>query len=149
MNFSIKLSTCVSLTVFSFPAVLLHFIKEKKKKKKGDQAKWSDLISQQTADKSTPPSAKGPRGLGEWRCIAHFRPTTWQVPGSLGFVRSKRETKHHLWNRFLIDCCSHYRVEVLKLFTVYRKKHWMLGERDMKLMKLCRAKPFSSCAAGN
>lgn len=86
------------------------------------KVKWNDLISQQTADKSTPPSAEGPQGLGEWRCMACFGTTTWQVPGSMGFVRSKRETKHHLWNGILIDCCSHYQVEALKLFIAYGMK---------------------------
>lgn len=114
--------------------------------KKGDWAKWSDLISQQTADKSTPPSAEGPRGLGEWRCVARFRTTTWQVPGSVGFVRSKRETKHHLWNGILIDCCPHYRAGVLKLFRVCGKERsreagegerWG-GRRDKEFTKLHR-----------
>lgn len=81
---------------------LFSFTKTKKK------VKWNDLISQRTADKSTPPSAEGPQGLGERCCTARFSTTTWQVPGTMGFVRSKRETKHHLWNGILIDCCSHY-----------------------------------------
>lgn len=106
-----KVFMCVTLTVLSFP------VSQKQKK-----VKWNDLISQQTDDKSTPSSAEGPQGLGERCCTARFSTTTWQVPGSMGFVRSKCETKHHLWNGILIDCCSHYQVEVLKLFRVYGKK---------------------------
>lgn len=90
--------------------------------KKGDQAKWNDLISRQAADKSTPPSAEGPWGLGDWRWMLRFRTTTWQVPGSMGFVGSERETKHHLWNCNLIDCCSHYPVEFLKLLRAWTRK---------------------------
>lgn len=92
---------------------------EQEKTKNVDQAKWNDLISRQAADKSTPPSAEGPQGLGDWRWLPHFRTITWQVPGSMGFVGSKRETKHHLWNCNLIDCCSHYPVKFLKLLRAW------------------------------
>lgn len=104
-------------TLFSFSVVLFHPIK-----KNVDQAKWNDLISRQAADKSTPPSAKGPQGLGDWRWMPRFRIITWQVPGSMGFVGSKRETKHHLWNCNLIDCCSHYPVDFLKLLRAWARK---------------------------
>lgn len=46
--------------------------------------------------------------------MPRFRTTTWQVPGSTGFLGSGRETKHHLWECNLIDCCSHYPVDFLK-----------------------------------
>lgn len=104
-------------TLFSFSVVLFHPIK-----KNIDQTKWNDLISRQAADKSTPPSAKGPQGLGDWRWMPRFRMITWQVPGSMGFVGSKRETKHHLWNCNLIDCCSHYPVDFLKLLRAWARK---------------------------
>lgn len=74
---------------------------------------------------------RGPQGLGERCCIVRFSMTTWQVPGSMGFVRSKHETKHHLWNGILIDCCSHYQVRVPKLFSVYGKKHY--GEAEARV----------------
>ena len=61
-------------------------------------------------------------GLGDWRWMPRFRTTTWQVPGSMGFVGSERETKHHLWNCNLIDCCSHYPVEFLKLLRAWARK---------------------------
>lgn len=96
--------------------------------KKVDLAKWNDLISRQ-ADKWTPPSAEGPWGLGDWRWMLHFRTTTWQVPGSMGFVGSERETKHHLWNCNLIDCCSHYPVEFLKLLRAWARKSQRDTER--------------------
>ena len=48
-----------------------------------------------------------------------FTTTTWQVPGSMGFAGSKHETKHHLWNSNLIDCCSHYPAESLKLLRAW------------------------------
>lgn len=55
------------------------------------QAKWNDLISGQTVDESSAPSAEGPQGLGDLRWILHFRTTTWPVPGTKGFMGSKRK----------------------------------------------------------
>lgn len=68
-------------------------------------------------------------GLGDWRWMLRFRTTTWQVPGSMGFVGSKRETKHHLWNRNLIDCCSHYPVDFLKLLRAWARESQRDTER--------------------
>lgn len=61
-------------------------------------------------------------GLGDWRWMLHFRTTPWQVPGSMGFVGRESETKHHLWKRNLIDCCSHYPVRFLKLLRAWARK---------------------------
>lgn len=105
---------------------------EHEKTKNVDQAKWNDLISRQAAEKSTPPSAEGPQGLGDWRWLPHFRTITWQVPGSMGFVGSKRETKHYLWNCNLIDCCSHYSVEFLKLLRAWARK----SQREIERKRL-------------
>lgn len=49
---------------------------EQEKTKNVDQAKWNDLISRQATDKSTPPSAEGPQGLGDWRWMPCFRAIT-------------------------------------------------------------------------
>lgn len=56
--------------VFFFLALWFHPLK------KVVQTKWNDLISRQAADKSTPPSAEGPWGLGDWRWMLRFRTTT-------------------------------------------------------------------------
>lgn len=61
-----------------------------------------------------PSICKGPGGLGDWNWMPRFRTTTWQVPGSTGFLGSGRKTKHHLWECNMIDCCSHYPVDFLK-----------------------------------
>lgn len=119
MNWTVNTWTqCFLLQLFCFTLL-----------KKVDMAKWNDLISQQTSDKSTRPSAEGPWGLGDWRWMLRFRMTTWQVPGSKGFVGIERETKHHLWNCNLIDCCFHYPVEFLKLLRAWVRKSQRDTER--------------------
>lgn len=77
----------------------------------------------------------------------------------MGFVGSKRETKHHLWNCNLIDCCSHYPVEFLKLLRAWAwervrdtqrgrggGKPGRKGSTDMELAELSSAKPLKSSA---
>ena len=55
------------------------------------QETWNDLVSGQIADESSAPSAEGPQGLGDLRWIVRFRTPTWPMPGTKGFVGSKRK----------------------------------------------------------
>lgn len=79
----------------------------------------------------------------------------------MGFVGRERETKPHLWNCNLIDCCPHYPVEFLKLLRAWARKserrresggkkkvggRKKKGEKDMELMELSGAKPLKSPA---